>query len=247
MRSTYTGFVGLNTWIDNFSEYVLTFEEVNELFANGVAFDAPYAYPKTVAQGFDEPPVFSALAIKDNAMTLQADIHTNQQAGCLPFCARLVLPERYRARDHLVFLERPDAAFGPGTCHLTTVDCLLPDDTKAASAEKKIAVVNRPALFLKVPVGGQANTYYPNMIIFFPDKVRGLSHLPVRNGEAFVLLRHGDEMTEAMLADLHHIFQTLVNTTKYKCGNDLFSTTTKQPIAQELARGELSRARNIMD
>jgi hypothetical protein len=247
MRSTYTGFVGLNTGIDDFSDYVMQFVELSEIFANGTQFDACYAYPKTVAQGFNEPPVFSALEIYEYAMKIQADIHTNQQAGCIPFFARLALPERYRARDHLLFSQHPDAAFGAGTCYVTTVDCLLPDDTKAVSAEKKIAVAYRPALFLKVPVGGLANTFYPNMLIFFPDRVSGLSHLPVRNGEAFALVRHGYALTDAMLADLNATFNALVNTKKYKWGNELYSTTTKLPLAQELVDDELLRARNKLD
>jgi len=56
----YSGLVGLNAQVENFQQYVMQPNDVQAFFANGAEYDALFAYPQAVANGFDAPPVFAA-------------------------------------------------------------------------------------------------------------------------------------------------------------------------------------------
>jgi len=124
--------------------------------------------------------------------------------------------------------------FGPGTCRVTTLQCLYPDGREAKLAKKLVAVEDRPALFLKIR--NQSGGFHPNVAIFFPDKATGTTHKAVKFGEAFLLAKRGETPNEAvvltpeLLNDIMTTFHWLVNTSLYKAGNNLYSTYHKQAI-----------------
>lgn len=247
----YSGFVGLNTHVEDFSDYVMLPADVKAFFANEAKCDALFAYPKAVANGFDTPPVFAAEACFDKIFTLRADIETNQTPkDCLTWFASKLLPDEYLARDRIEFAADAAHGFGPGTCRVTTLQCLYLDGREAKFAKKLIAVEDRPALFLKIRdhVNGG---FHDNVAIFFPDKATGATHKAVEFGEAFLLAKQGNTPNEAVVLtpelqqDIITTFNLLVNTSLYKTGNNLYSTTSKLPI--ESALPQLIYDRNRLD
>lgn len=235
MLSQYRGFVGLNVDAENFDADVMLPAEVLALFQENSKYEAWFAYPEPVANGFETPPVFFAVVATADNFILQADIESNQQPrGCLNWVASKLLPDNYSARDHLHFT--PDAAngFGPGTIRITTRECLYPDGSEASCAKKLVSVENRPGLFLKIrDANGEV---MPNVTIFFPDRATGLSHRAVRFGEAFVLARQDIVPSDELFVAISHTFNRLVNHALYTQGNNLFYIPNKKPIEECLPK-----------
>lgn len=128
---SYRGFIGVNYDIADFDAHVLLPDEILHMFSENQKFEACFAYPEPVANGFETPPIFSAVVNTHDNFLLQAEIESNHQPrGCLNWLASKLLPDQYTARDHLQF--QPDAAqgFGPGTVRITTRDCLYPDGSE---------------------------------------------------------------------------------------------------------------------
>lgn len=238
----YSGFIGLNTNTQDFQLYVMQPEEIVALFSDSTTYDAIYAYPQVVAGGFREPPVFSGKISGDQSLTLQAEIVTNEfPKTCLTWFASKLLPASYIAKDRIEFAADKEHGFGRGTCRVTTLECIRHDGSDASFARKLIAVENRPALFLKIR--DRSGAFYPDIAIFFPDKVSGMTHQPVKNGEAFVLAKEGTWITQELLRDIIDSFNYLVNTSLYSEGNNLYSTNYKTPIESGISRLIVERNR----
>lgn len=201
--SPYSGFVGLNTGVTGFADQVMSPDDIRALFAGGREFVTPFAYPQIVAQGFDEPVIFRAAAT-DEGIDLTASIVMNTEpTDCSGRMAQCILPASYSARDNLVFVDEP--GYGPGSVRITSVG-FTPAST---IAEWMLSVTNRPGLFLKI-INSTIGSAYTDMAIFFPDHVGGLTHWPVRHGEAFVLVEGDVDLTHQRVADINASFGLLV-------------------------------------
>jgi hypothetical protein len=242
--------VGLNTENEEFARHVMRPKEIAAFFADEASFDAIFAYPQAVANGFNAPPVFAAEMCCDKLLVLRADIVTNQlPKDCLTWFATKLLPDEYTAKDKVEFVADAHHGFGPGTCRVTSMACLYPDGREATFAKKLVGVENRPALFLKIH--NQYGGFHPNVAIFFPDKAEGTTHAAVKFGEAFVLAKQGTSYKDAVLLtselmhDIIETFNLLVNRGLYKKGNNLYSTNYKTEI--ESLQPRLIVERNRLD
>lgn len=206
----YSGFIGLNTNIDNFKASVMQPAEVCELFSNSQCFDAPFVYPFLPADGFKQPVIFSGENITDQSFTLKAEIVTNDRPKSLAswIAGKLILPDAFVMKDHIQFFHEPDNGFGRGAFHITSVACETLDGLTATCAKACLSVENRPGLFLKI--ANQQGGWYSNAAIFFPDRAKGLMHKAVQFGEAFVLTQQGCEISNNMLEDIRAAFDLLV-------------------------------------
>ncbi|HTM63431.1 MAG TPA: hypothetical protein VL360_02880 [Gammaproteobacteria bacterium] len=226
----YWGLQGLNTDLQEFENYVMHPDVVRNFFAGDKHYEAAFAYPKAVEDGFGESPIFSQDVATAEGMLLQAKIHSNSHpASCLTFFANLLLPKSYTAKDEVRFVTDEANGFGEGTVRITTRDCLRDNNKEAWLARHLIAVRNRPGVFLHVT--NDAGEAYDNIAIFFPAQATGLTHSPVKNGEAFVLVQQGAVLTDAVINDIKNTFDKLV---KKSYGNDngLYSVNSHMPVEQ---------------
>lgn len=203
----YSGFQGLNIDTEGFQAQVMSHDDIRVFFVDGRQYHAPFAYPRTVAEGFNEPPVFSAL-VEENGIQLTGSLVTNEHpTNCLGSLAKIMLPTAYIAHDHLAFLEEP--GFGPGSVRISSERFNYPDGREATLAELMLGVNNRPGMFLKIADSSQGGSY-TDMAIFFPAQVSGLGHYPVRHGEAFVLVAADLVLDDQRISDICSSFDRLV-------------------------------------
>lgn len=210
MRANYTGFVGLNTDAENFSDHVMTRADVAQFMGQKNAkFDASYAYPENVAGGFQTAPIFSAGNIQEGVgFNLIAQLATNRRPkNTLQFFACICLPRNYEAEDRIDFVTDDEHGFGEGTCRINSLRFTKANGSNAWLANKLLAVQNRPALFLRVfNHDGSVN---PDVVIFFPDHTEEATHKAVQYGEAFVFVRQGvaktAELKQAILNNFNYL------------------------------------------
>lgn len=227
----YWGLRGLNTDLPEFDRHVMQADAVRNLFA-GVKkqYNAAFVYPKAVEDGFGKSPVFSQDIAAPDVMLLQAKLQANKHpASYLTFFANLLLPKSYTAKDEIRFVTDEKNGFGEGTVRITTRDVLRENNKAAWLAKHLLAVRNRPGVFLHVT--NAAGEAYDNIAIFFPAQAEGLTHSPVKNGEAFVLVQQGACLTDATINDIKNSFEKLVKKS-YGDDNGLYSVTDHIPIEQ---------------
>lgn len=225
---TYTGFVGLNTTAPGFRNYIMQARDIRGLFADGKRYVARFVYPCAVADGFNQPVIFSSNESDDNGIKLNAEITTNRApASWLTwFASKAILPQSYTMTDSIQFAV-PREGFGSGTVRISSVDCVGDSGKQASIAAYCLSVANRPGLFFKVK--NREGNYHRDVAIFFPDKADGMMHRPVQYGEAFVLLQEGIAPDADLICDINATFNQLVKRS-YGENQGLYCVETHRPI-----------------
>jgi len=245
VSTQYSGYVGLNTNAPGFDAQVMIPQEIIALFNDKATYDAPFAYPKTVADPMGKAPVFSCAELNDGSITLKAEIVSTRKFRNLLTCiaTEVVLPRTYHVYDQLTLAKEIVPGFGPGSFHITTVKCTNADDVSDKSIEKFLGVKDRPGLYFKIK--NSEGGFHADCALFFPAQAKGMNHCPVKNGEMFVLVRTGKKLTPDLVADIIHDFNFLVNRKSYKAGNNLFSTVDNQPIQSHSQQAESVARKSI--
>lgn len=209
----YSGFVGLNTEHPDFASHVIKPDEIMNYFKKDQHYNqrytAPYVYPYLPSDGFDKRVIFSAECLFSDTLTLRAAVVSNRHPATFGgWLAGKILPSAYTMKDFIQFKTNANNGFGEGSFTITTIACEYPNGKPAAFAKSMLGVANRPGLFLKI--AKQDGGFHEDAMIFFPDKSTGLSHSSVKNGEAFVMVKEGVEITPELNQDIIASFNKLV-------------------------------------
>lgn len=228
--SKYSGFVGLNTELENFEHFVLTPDVLPHLVNPQSKFNAAYAYPQDVAGGFASAPIFSGDNFVDGVgFHLHAQLKTNRKPQNLKQClACFFLPKELEAEDDISYAADEANGFGPGTVRINSLQFTNKRTGKKSwIAEKLLSVQNRPGLFLAV--FNEQNMVNTDVAIFFPAQVSGATHKPVQYGEAFVFVKQGIEIDATLKQNILYTFNLLVKKS-YGEDNGLYNVNTHTPL-----------------
>lgn len=205
----YYGFVGLYTAHPDFARHVAQPNEVMKFFENSQRYSAPYVYPYLPSDGFERRVIFSAEQVQADNFILRGEVVTNQHpATTAAWLAGKILPAAYVMKDHIQFKDDAKNGHGTGSFTITTSGCEYPNGKPASFAKFMLGVENRPGIFLKI--ANQNGGFHDQAFMFFPDKATGLAHSSVKNGEAFVLVQEGVELSQELNRDIIATFDKLV-------------------------------------